>query len=138
MGKETWIFSFLEGITMSHSLCNHVVYGTHSFVSIASLLTVMLASLSSFALLSALSVVHADLHQLIVGTFGTENLYTLEFDDAALTLNLVQNLSVPVASSWLGLSVNPPPSCLNNFNIPISMTKRTSMEQPTRPQHQDM
>ncbi|KAF8866949.1 carboxy-cis,cis-muconate cyclase [Acephala macrosclerotiorum] len=64
----------------------------------------MRASLSSFALLSALSVVKAELHHLIVGTFGTEYLYTLEFDDSALTLNLIQNLSVPVASSWLGLS----------------------------------
>ncbi|CZR56947.1 related to carboxy-cis,cis-muconate cyclase [Phialocephala subalpina] len=58
----------------------------------------------SLALLAALSTVNADLHHLIVGTFGTENLYTLEFDDSALTLNLIGNLSVPDASSWLALS----------------------------------
>lgn len=53
-------------------------------------------------------VVVADVHQLIVGTFGTEYLYTLQFDDEALTLDLIGNLSTNAASSWIALSVCPP------------------------------
>ncbi|KUJ21723.1 3-carboxy-cis,cis-mucoante lactonizing enzyme [Mollisia scopiformis] len=64
----------------------------------------MRASITALSLLGALSAVHADLHHLIVGTFGTESLYTLEFDDSALTLNLIQNLTVSTASSWIALS----------------------------------
>ena len=58
------------------------------------------------ALLVLISTVRADLHQLIVGTFGTERLYTLEFDDAALTLDLIGNYSASAASSWIALSVS--------------------------------
>jgi carboxy-cis,cis-muconate cyclase len=50
--------------------------------------------------------VSADLHHLIVGTFGTEKLYTLEFDDSALTLELIGNYSANAASSWIALSVS--------------------------------
>lgn len=45
-------------------------------------------------------------HQLIVGTFGTPFLYTLEFEDAARTLTLAANTSVNVSSSWISLSVS--------------------------------
>ncbi|KAI1499247.1 hypothetical protein F5X99DRAFT_291229 [Biscogniauxia marginata] len=55
--------------------------------------------------LSALATLaHAATHELIVGTFGTNVLYTLEFDDEALTLDLAANTSVPAASSWIALS----------------------------------
>lgn len=63
----------------------------------------------SGALLSLVAVAHAATHELIVGTFNptisTPSLYTLEFDDEALTLNLIANTSVPAAGSWLALSV---------------------------------
>ena len=65
----------------------------------------MRLSLSSLAVLGLLTAVKADLHQLIVGTFGTDFLYTLEFDDAALTLELIGNTSTNAASSWIALSV---------------------------------
>ncbi|TVY75964.1 Carboxy-cis,cis-muconate cyclase [Lachnellula suecica] len=64
----------------------------------------MRLSLSSLAVLGLLNVASADLHQLIVGTFKTESLYTLEFDDAALTLELIGNFSANAASSWIALS----------------------------------
>lgn len=95
----------------------------------------MRASLS-FALLAALSTVNADLHHLIVGTFGTENLYTLEFDDSALTLNLIGNLSVPDASSWLALSVRIPIKCLKSSNNGFSMTRKISTGQLILLHHQ--
>ncbi|KAL2874937.1 hypothetical protein SGCOL_009916 [Colletotrichum sp. CLE4] len=50
------------------------------------------------------SATHALNHQLIVGTFGTPYLYTLEFEDAARTLTLAANTSVNVSSSWISLS----------------------------------
>ncbi|KAI1486408.1 hypothetical protein F5X96DRAFT_238692 [Biscogniauxia mediterranea] len=64
--------------------------------------------MGSFRSLLALSAfaarAHAATHELIVGTFGTNFLYTLEFDDEALTLNLAANTSVPASSSWIALS----------------------------------
>lgn len=48
----------------------------------------------------------ADVHELIVGTFGTDSLYTLEFDDIALTLSLAGNTTSSGASSWIALSVS--------------------------------
>jgi carboxy-cis,cis-muconate cyclase len=66
----------------------------------------MRTSIPSVAFLSLLTAVRADLHHLIVGTFGTKNLYTLEFDDSALTLELIGNYSANAASSWIALSVS--------------------------------
>jgi hypothetical protein len=66
----------------------------------------MRPSTASFAFLSLVSAVNGDIHQLIVGTFGTEKLYTLEFDDSALTLELIGNLTTNAASSWIALSVS--------------------------------
>jgi len=67
-------------------------------------------SSSVFAFLGLLSAVNGELHQLIVGTFVTEKLYTLEFDDSALTLELIGNLTTNAASSWITLSVSVPES----------------------------
>jgi carboxy-cis,cis-muconate cyclase len=66
----------------------------------------MRTSILALAFLSLLHAVEGDLHQLIVGTFGTEKLYTLEFDDSALTLELIGNLTTNAASSWIALSVS--------------------------------
>ncbi|KAI0147224.1 carboxy-cis,cis-muconate cyclase [Xylariaceae sp. FL1272] len=43
-------------------------------------------------------------HTMIVGTFSTHALYTVEYDDEARSLALVANNSVQHASSWLTLS----------------------------------
>lgn len=67
---------------------------------------IMRNSIFSLLLLGAANAVKGDLHQLIVGTFGTNSLYTLEFDDVALTLDLVQNYTAAVSSSWIALSVS--------------------------------
>ncbi|KAI1324541.1 hypothetical protein F5Y16DRAFT_423849 [Xylariaceae sp. FL0255] len=46
------------------------------------------------------------LHELLVGTFSTKFIYTVEFDDEASTLRLVGNQSVPYAANWLAFSHN--------------------------------
>jgi carboxy-cis,cis-muconate cyclase len=66
----------------------------------------MRTSILSLAFLGLLSAVKGELHQLIVGTFGTAKLYTLEFDDTALTLELIGNFTANAASSWIALSVS--------------------------------
>lgn len=43
----------------------------------------------------------AAVHHLFVGTFSNAVLYTLEFDDEALTLQLVQNNSASTSHSWI-------------------------------------
>ncbi|KAF2471767.1 carboxy-cis,cis-muconate cyclase [Lindgomyces ingoldianus] len=48
--------------------------------------------------------VSATTHQLIVGSFGTNFLYTLEFDDEALTLDLIYTTNTSISSSWIALS----------------------------------
>ncbi|KAH6664414.1 putative carboxy-cis,cis-muconate cyclase [Halenospora varia] len=58
----------------------------------------------SLAILALSKLAKCDIHHLIAGTFGTTNLYTLEFDDVALTLNMIANTSTAVASSWIALS----------------------------------
>lgn len=75
-------------------------------------------SVISSLLLGAAKLVNGDLHQLIVGTFGTNSLYTLEFDDVALTLDLLQNYTAAVSSSWIALSV----SCLTINSVVSSLT----------------
>ena len=72
-------------------------------------------SILSLLFLSLLAAVKADLHHLIVGTFGTEYLYTLEFDDSALTLELIGNYSANAASSWIALSVSKRPTTMIHF-----------------------
>lgn len=53
--------------------------------------------------------VDATIHELIVGTFSTKFLYTVEFDDEALTLSLLANTSVPYAGNWIAFNVGPTP-----------------------------
>ncbi|KAL1861647.1 hypothetical protein Daus18300_008763 [Diaporthe australafricana] len=48
--------------------------------------------------------VNATIHELIVGTFSTKFLYTVEFDDEALTLSLLANISVPYAGNWIAFN----------------------------------
>lgn len=60
---------------------------------------------SFLAILSLALKVNAAVHELIVGTFSTKFLYTVEFDDEALTLNLLANISVPYAGNWIAFNV---------------------------------
>ncbi|KAH8659765.1 carboxy-cis,cis-muconate cyclase [Xylariales sp. PMI_506] len=59
----------------------------------------MYHSIRALSLLSFSSAVLAVTHELIVGTFGTKVLYTLEFDDETLALELIANTSVPASGS---------------------------------------
>lgn len=62
--------------------------------------------LGAASLLGAIGIANAATHELIVGTFGTPFLYTIEFNDETLTLQQTANTSVPIASSWLSLNVS--------------------------------
>ncbi|KAK8061301.1 carboxy-cis-cis-muconate cyclase [Apiospora phragmitis] len=50
--------------------------------------------------------VTAAIHHLLVGTFSTNSIYTLTFDDETYQLTEVANTSTPVGSSWLTLSAD--------------------------------
>lgn len=54
--------------------------------------------------MAGLGLVRAATHSLIVSTYTVKSLYTLEFDDEALTLSLAANTSAPTASQWITLS----------------------------------
>ncbi|KAI1101572.1 hypothetical protein F4804DRAFT_335132 [Jackrogersella minutella] len=43
-------------------------------------------------------------HQLIIGTFSTNFLYTVEYDDATHALDLIHKTPTDAASSWISLS----------------------------------
>lgn len=45
-------------------------------------------------------------HNLVVGTFSTEFLYTVEYNDETESLTLVAQSAVAAASSWITLNVN--------------------------------
>lgn len=60
---------------------------------------------SFLAILSLALRADAAIHELIVGTFSTKFLYTVEFDDEALTLSLLANISVPYAGNWIAFNV---------------------------------
>jgi len=62
------------------------------------------------------AVAHAATHELIVGTFQTNALYTLRFDDSAHSLQLVEKVATPFASSWIALSVGRF-YCLENIEV---------------------
>ncbi|RDW94631.1 hypothetical protein BP5796_00394 [Coleophoma crateriformis] len=77
------------------------------------------------ALLGLATAVMGEVHQLIVGTFGTEYLYTLQFDDQALTLDLVGNMSTNAASSWIALSHDKKNLYGTSSNIPTGYVSYT-------------
>jgi hypothetical protein len=76
--------------------------------------------------------VKGDLHQLIVGTFGTKKLYTLELGDVASTMNLIGNHTAGTLSSWIALSVSNPLTVRFTSYSP-STTRRTFMVLHLRP-----
>ncbi|KAL1640068.1 hypothetical protein SLS58_007335 [Diplodia intermedia] len=50
------------------------------------------------------SLASATVHHLFVGTFSGNNLYAVEFDDQALTLNLAANISAHAPHAWIAFS----------------------------------
>lgn len=61
---------------------------------------------STLALGLLASVAQAAKHQIIIGTFSTSFLYTVEFDDEANTLSLLKNSTAAAAHQWLSLSAD--------------------------------
>ncbi|KAJ1328211.1 carboxy-cis,cis-muconate cyclase [Microdochium nivale] len=55
-------------------------------------------------LLVLAAVSRAAVHEMIVGSFVSKNLYTIAFDDVEKSLSLIANFSVPAASSWIALN----------------------------------
>ncbi|KAI1770459.1 carboxy-cis,cis-muconate cyclase [Hypoxylon cercidicola] len=53
---------------------------------------------------SFMALAEAAKHQLIIGTFSTNFLYTAEYDDVAQTLELIKTTPTNAASSWISLS----------------------------------
>jgi hypothetical protein len=58
-----------------------------------------------FLALSSLHTTSAAIHHLFVGTFGQASLYTVAFDDEALTLDLVKNSTASAGHSWIAFDV---------------------------------
>lgn len=56
-------------------------------------------------ILSTLQAAEATVHRLFVGTFGAASLYTVAFDDEALTLELVKNSTASAGHSWISFDV---------------------------------
>lgn len=66
----------------------------------------MRVSLAAVAAISnLLNAVQADLHQIFVGTYSTDFIYTIEFDDETKSLSLLENSTAVAGSSWITLSV---------------------------------
>jgi hypothetical protein len=65
----------------------------------------MFPILTFVVVLSTLQAAEATLHHLFVGTFGAASLYTVAFDDEALTLELVKNSTASVGHSWISFDV---------------------------------
>lgn len=66
----------------------------------------MRSSVSTLALGLFAPAVQAATHQIIIGTFSTEFLYTVEFDDEANSLSLLKNTTAANAHQWLSLSAD--------------------------------
>lgn len=82
-----------------------------------SLLAIMFSNFGIVALLSPYLVAStiATTHKAFVGREGAPDvIYTLEFDDVALTLELAANASMPVPPGFLALSVR----TLSNSSMP--------------------
>lgn len=59
-----------------------------------------------FTAASFMALAEAAKHQLIIGTFSTNFLYTVEYDDTTQSLELVKKTPTNAASSWISLSVS--------------------------------
>ena len=61
------------------------------------------SSLFFLAIADLVAVSLGETHDLIVGTFSHGRLFTVRFDDEALTLDEIGATSVPYANSWISL-----------------------------------
>lgn len=52
------------------------------------------------------TLTNALVHELVVGNFVNNVLYTLSFDDKIYTLDLIANHSVETRNSWLAFNVS--------------------------------
>ena len=66
----------------------------------------MWSSFTTALAAAAFNGVSATKHGLIVGNFVNGLIYTVEFDDETLDLDLVGNFTVPAPSSWFGFNVS--------------------------------
>jgi hypothetical protein len=79
-----------------------------------------------YQLLFYAAAASAKLHHFFVGTFTEGHLYGIEFDEAALTLKVIMNLTVAEPHLWLELDVLIPP-----FQIePRSPTQTAPKKEP--------
>lgn len=53
-----------------------------------------------------LSTAHGRVHELIVGNFANNVLYTLSFNDKTYSLDLIANISVATKNSWISFNVS--------------------------------
>jgi len=72
----------------------------------SSLAMIMNALKLLLAIAGLATVAHALLHELVVGNFVSNVLYTLSFDDEIYTLDLIANISVETRNSWLAVNVS--------------------------------
>ena len=72
----------------------------------SSLAMIMNALKLLLAIARLATVAHALLHELVVGNFVSNVLYTLSFDDEIYTLDLIANISVETRNSWLAVNVS--------------------------------
>ena len=78
-------------------------------------------------LLTVLQAWHGALgavHELVVGSISSRFVYTGAFDDEALTLELIANISTPTINSWIALSVSSRREILDGILMDDSRTKR--------------
>jgi hypothetical protein len=61
---------------------------------------------SSLIIAGLLSAAHGRVHELIVGNFANNVLYTLSFDDKTYSLDLIANISVATKNSWISFNVS--------------------------------
>jgi hypothetical protein len=66
------------------------------------------SKLLGLACLSLAGTVTADIHHLFAGTFGSAYVYSLDFDDQALTLTLANTIDSHASHSWIAFDVRLP------------------------------
>jgi hypothetical protein len=63
------------------------------------------SKLLALACVSLAGTVTADVHHLFTGTFGSAYVYSIEFDDQALTLTLANTIASHASHSWIAFDV---------------------------------
>ncbi|KAI5925010.1 Lactonase, 7-bladed beta-propeller-domain-containing protein [Camillea tinctor] len=96
--------------------------------------------LQIFLTLTLFSVIaftaEATKHRLIVGTFSTNFLYTVEYDDDYEALSLVAKTQVPAASSWISLNEDSTKLYGTDWNAEIPTFVSYDISDPTNIKHE--